>query len=127
MKKILLLCFLAGFILSLQMGCLGQSVSEEEVIHVSIRSEPSGAKVYTRIVSTVAEVKSTNRFYLGSTPYQGTQSLGIPGLTLENASKVSLVFSVEKGGYHLKEERYNILSLLNTLEISTKFQLIPMK
>ena len=123
MKKILLL---TGILSSLLISCMDHRPSDE-VIHLSIRSSPAGAEVYWRIVSTTAEVKSSNRFYLGMTPYRGTRSFAIPGLTKENASQVSFVLELEKKGYANKTERYNFAGLLNDLEISTKFNLLADK
>ncbi|MDH5682027.1 MAG: hypothetical protein OEZ36_10595 [Spirochaetota bacterium] len=119
--------FLIFGVLSLSgFSCL-DSKAEGEVIHLSIRSTPPGAEIYWRIVSTTEEVKSSNRFFLGMTPYRGTRSISLPGLTRENAHEVTFVLEVEKKGYAIMVERYNLASLLNDLEISAKFNLMAEK
>jgi len=107
------------------LGCDGLVKVNESVLHLSIESEPTGGDVYWRISSTTTDVKSSNRLHLGMTPYRGTKTLNIPGLTFDNASSVSVVIIVEKEGYHEKSERYNLASVLNDLEISSKFKLTP--
>jgi hypothetical protein len=99
--------------------------SLDEVIHISVRSDPEGADVFFRIDSNVKEVKSINRSYLGTTPYSGTRTMRIPGLSSDNSNDVTLIIEVAKKGHYEVVERLNIQSVLSARSINLKFQLVP--
>jgi hypothetical protein len=95
----------------------------DRIFYYDILSDPTSAEVYFRIVSTVPEVRSTNRTYLGLTPSRGTQTLNIPGLNISNAVNVTIVIEIEKKGYSSRVERYNVLSILSDSAISLHVRL----
>ena len=109
------------------MGCSGENVRGipglERVIHCSIQSSPLSAEVYWRVVSLTPEVRSTNRFFLGRTPYRETRTLMIPGLSKENALHVSIVIEVEKNGFVTIVEKFNALSLLGEPALNMRVNL----
>ncbi|MDE6367171.1 MAG: hypothetical protein K2L33_06245, partial [Muribaculaceae bacterium] len=59
----------------------GNTALENTVIRWFITSRPQGADVSWRVVSSTPDVKNTNANYVGSTPYESTESFDIKGLT----------------------------------------------
>ncbi len=115
--------------LTIFINCSTEHVKEipspNEVLHFYVKTEPVGAEVFWRIQSKTPEVRSSNRFYLGHTPYRRTTTLRIPGLTKENARDVIFVLDIEKPGYLPKSERFNGESILHEHEISLSYHLTP--
>src|SRR5271169_5226085 len=125
MKKRFFLLIAILFLIYSLTSC-GSGVREGSlsgVIHITVDSDPVAGEVYWRIGSSVPEVRSTNRFYLGLTPYHETRQLNIPGLTQENAVNVVVVIELKKKGYYEVVERLNLSSILDERKISLKYQL----
>ena len=57
----------------------GDTALEHTIIRWFIDSSPKGADVYWRVVSSTPDVKNTNQNYLGTTPYESTESFDIKG------------------------------------------------
>ncbi len=102
----------------------GTTALESTIIRWWFGSTPAGADVYWRVISSTPEVKNTNQNYLGTTPYESTQSFDIIGLTYNNSGNVSIEISCEKAGYITQNKRFNIRQAIDQKEISTKFNLI---
>lgn len=97
---------------------------EHSVIRWYITSKPLGADVYWRVVSSTPDVKNTTRNFLGSTPYESTESMDIKGLNNNNAGNVQIEVSLEKDGYITQQKRFNLEQVIDQKEISTKFNLV---
>lgn len=102
----------------------GDTALEHQVILWSIYSSPKGADVNWRVISSTPEVKNTNKKYLGTTPFESTETLDIIGLTYNTAGNVQIEVSCEKNGYLLQTKRFNLRSVIDAKEISTKFNLV---
>lgn len=102
----------------------GNTALESTIIRWFIESTPRGADVYTRVISSTPEVKNTNSNFLGSTPYESTESFDIMGLTYDNSGNVQIEVSCEKAGYVTQRRRFNLRQVIDQKEISTKFNLI---
>ena len=102
----------------------GSTALEKSVIRWYITSKPQGADVYWRVVSSTPDVKNTNQNFLGSTPYESTETLDIKGLKMNNAGNVQIEVSVEKDGYVTQKKRFNLEQVIDQKEISTKFNLV---
>lgn len=102
----------------------GNTSLETTVIRWFIESTPRGADVYTRVVSSTPDVKSTNQNFIGSTPYESTETFDIRGLTFNNSGNVQIEVSCEKAGYIPQRRRFNLRQVIEQKEISTKFNLI---
>lgn len=102
----------------------GDSALENTVIRWYIVSKPQGADVSWRIVSSTPEVKNNNSNFLGSTPYESTETFDIKGLTYNNAGNVQIEVTCEKDGYIPQRKRFNLLQAIDQKEISTKFNLV---
>ena len=102
----------------------GDSALEHQVILWSIYSSPKGADVNWRVISSTPEVKNTNKKYLGTTPFESTETLDIIGLTYNTAGNVQIEVSCEKNGYLLQTKRFNLRSVIDSKEVSTKFNLV---
>ncbi len=102
----------------------GKSSLESTVIRWYIVSSPAGADVQWRVVSSTQDVKNTNQNYLGSTPYESTETFDIMGLTYENSGNVQIEISCEKMGYITQRKRFNIRQAIDQKEISSKFNLV---
>lgn len=102
----------------------GNTALESTVIRWFIESTPRGADVYTRVVSSAPDVKSTNQNFIGSTPYESTETFDIRGLTFNNSGNVQIEVSCEKAGYITQRRRFNLRQVIEQKEISTKFNLI---
>lgn len=102
----------------------GDTALETTIIRWFIDSSPKGADVSTRVVSSTPEVKNTNSNYVGSTPYETTESFDIKGLTFNNSGDVQIEVTCEKAGYVTQKKRFNLRQAIEQKEISTKFNLI---
>jgi len=102
----------------------GNTALESTIIRWYIDSAPKGADISTRVVSSTSEVKDTNQNYVGSTPYEMTESFDIKGLTFNNSGDVQIEVTCEKAGYITQKKRFNLRQAIEQKEISTKFNLI---
>ncbi len=102
----------------------GNTALESTVIRWYVVSAPAGADVQWRVVSSTPDVKNTNQNYLGSTPYESTETFDIMGLTYNNSGNVQVELSCEKAGYITQRKRFNVRQAIDQKEISTKFNLI---
>lgn len=102
----------------------GNTSLESTVIRWYLDSAPKGADISLRIVSSTPEVKNTNQNYVGSTPYETTETFDIVGLTYNNSGNVQIEVTCEKAGYITQKKRFNLRQAIDQKEISTKFNLI---
>ena len=102
----------------------GNTALESTVINWYIESSPNGADVNWRVVSSTPDVKNTNSKYLGSTPYEATETFDIIGLTYNNSGNVQIEVTCEKNGYVTQKKRFNLRSVIDQKEVSTKFNLV---
>ena len=102
----------------------GNTALESTVINWYIESSPKGADVNWRVVSSTPDVKNTNSKYLGSTPYEATETFDIIGLTYNNSGNVQIEVTCEKNGYVTQKKRFNLRSVIDQKEVSTKFNLV---
>ena len=107
-----------------QVSGAGDTALEATVIRWYIDSAPKGADVSVRVVSSTSEVKNTNQNYVGSTPYETTETFDIQGLTFNNSGNVQIEVTCEKPGYLTQKKRFNLRQVIEQKEISTKFNLI---
>lgn len=104
----------------------GGTALEGTVIRWFFDSEPRGARIYWRVVSSVPqEVKNTNETYLMTTPYEETRGFNILGLTYENSRDVTIEVKVSKQGYEDQVKRFNVRQAIDQQEISGFFELVP--
>ncbi len=101
----------------------GDTALEHTIIRWFIDSAPKGADVFWRVVSSTPDVKNTNQTYLGTTPYESTESFDIKGLTFNNSGNIQIEISCEKAGYATQKKRFNLRQAIEQKEISTKFSL----
>lgn len=102
----------------------GNTALEHTVIRWYITSSPQGADVTWRVVSSTPDVANTNSNYVGSTPYESTESFDIRGLTYNNSGNVQIEVSCEKPGYITQRKRFNLRQAIDQKEISAKFSLV---
>ena len=102
----------------------GNTALEHLVLHFNINSRPQGADVEWRVVSKTPEVKNQNYKYLETTPYESTETLGIPGLTYNNSGLVQIEIRVTKKGYYSQTKKYDVRSLIDEKEVSGMFRLV---
>lgn len=102
----------------------GNTALESTVIRWYIDSSPKGADISIRVVSSTPEVKNTNQNYVGSTPYETTETFDIKGLTFNNSGDVQIEVICEKSGYVVQRRRFNLRQAIEQKEISTKFNLV---
>lgn len=102
----------------------GNTALESTVIRWYLDSTPKGADVSMRIVSSTPEVKNTNQNYVGTTPYETTETFDVKGLTYNNSGNVQIEITCEKAGYITQKKRFNLRQAIDQKEISTKFNLI---
>lgn len=102
----------------------GNTALESTVIRWFIESSPRGADISTRIISSTPEVKNTNSNYVGSTPYETTETFDIKGLTFNNSGNVQIEVTCEMPGYITQRRRFNLRQAIEQKEISTKFNLV---
>ena len=104
----------------------GNTALEHLVIHWNVNSRPQGADVYWRVISQTPEVKNQNFKYLEATPYEGTETLNIKGLTYNNSGLVQIEVKVEKTGYYSQTKKYDVRSLIDENDVSYMFRLVPL-
>ncbi len=103
----------------------GQSALERTIIRWFFDSDPRGARIYWRVVSSIpAEVKNTNETYLMTTPFEETRSFNILGLTYENSRDVQIEIKVSKKGYEDQIKRFNVRQAIDQQEISGFFEMV---
>ena len=102
----------------------GNTALEHQVIRWYVDSSPKGADVRWRVVSSTPDVKNTNLNYVGSTPYESTETFDIKGLTFNNSGNVQIEISCEKPGYITQSKRFDLRQVIEQKEISTKFNLV---
>lgn len=102
----------------------GETALEHTIIRWFVDSSPRGADVEWRVVSSTPDVKNTNQTWLGSTPYESTESFDIRGLTFNNSGDVQIEISCSKPGYITQKRRFNLRQAIEQKEISTKFNLV---
>ena len=104
----------------------GETSLERTIIRWSIDSDPRGARVFYRVISSVpSEVKNTNENYLTTTPYEETRSFNILGLTYANSRDVTIEFKISKRGYEDQIKRFNVRQAIDQQEINAFFELVP--
>ena len=103
----------------------GKTDMEKTIIRWYFDSEPQGARIFWRVVSSVPdEVKNTNELWLGNTPFEETRSFNIIGLTKENAHNVQIEVKVKRNGYMDMTKRFNVGQAIDQQEISSFFEMI---
>lgn len=102
----------------------GDTALEHTVIRWYIVSSPNGADVSWRVVSSTPDVKNTNASYVGTTPYETTESFDIRGLKWENSGNVQIEITCDKPGYLPQRRRFNLRQAIEQREISAKFNLV---
>lgn len=104
----------------------GKSSMEQTILRWFFDSDPRGARIYWRVISSVpSEVKNTNETYLTTTPLEETRSFNIQGLTYDNSRDVTVEIKVSKRGYEDQVKRFNVRQALDQQEISGFFELVP--
>lgn len=103
----------------------GKTDMERTILRWFFDSDPRGARIYYRVISSVpAEVKNTNETYLTTTPLEETKSFNIQGLTYDNSRDVTIEIKVSKRGYEDQVKRFNVRQALDQQEISGFFELV---
>ncbi len=102
----------------------GDTALEQTVIRWYIVSSPAGADVSWRVVSSTPDVKNTNASYVGTTPYETTETFDIRGLKFDNSGNVQIEVTCEKPGYLPQKRRFNLRQAIEQREISAKFNLV---
>ncbi|MBR1962745.1 MAG: PEGA domain-containing protein [Alistipes sp.] len=103
----------------------GQSELERTIIRWAFDSDPRGARIFWRVISSIpAVVKNTNETYLMTTPYEETRSFNILGLTYENSRDVTIEVKLRKAGYEDQVKRFNVRQAIDQQEISAFFELV---
>jgi len=104
----------------------GATELDRTVIRWRFDTDPRGARISWRVISSVPEVvKNTNETYLSTTPFEETRAFDILGLTYENSNNVVIEIKVERRGYYEQVRRYNVRQALDQREISGFFELVP--
>lgn len=102
----------------------GDTALEHTVIRWYILSSPQGADVSWRVISSTPDVANTNSNYVGTTPYESTESFDIKGLTYNNSGNVQVEVTCEKVGFMSQRKRFNLRQAIDQKEISAKFNLV---
>ncbi len=102
----------------------GDTALEHTIIRWYIISAPQGADVTWRVVSSTPDVPNTNSSYVGTTPYETTESFDIKGLTYNNSGNVQIEVTCKKNGYMPQRKRFNLRQVIDQKEISAKFNLV---
>ncbi len=103
----------------------GQTALERTIIRWYFDSDPQGARIFWRVVSSVPDqVKNTNETYLMTTPYEETRSFNIQGLTYENSRDVQIEVKLMKNGYEPQVKRFNVRQAIDQQEINSFFMLV---
>ncbi len=104
----------------------GTTDMEKTIIRWFFDSDPRGARIYYRVISSVPdEVKNTNEIYLSTTPLEETRAFNIIGLTYDNSRDVTIEIKVSKRGYEEQIKRFNVRQALDQQEINSFFELVP--
>lgn len=109
---------------AVQVAGNGNTALEHTIVRWNVISRPAGADVFWRVVSSTPDVKNTNATYLGTTPYESTESFDIRGLSHENSGNVQIEIRCERQGFIPQTRRFNLRQVIEQKEISTKFNLI---
>ena len=97
----------------------GQTALERTIIRWYFESQPQGARIFWRVISSVPDqVKNTNENWLGTTPFEETRSFNIQGLTYENSRDVQIEIKVRRPGYIDQTKRFNVRQAIDQQEIS---------
>ena len=103
----------------------GSTALERTIIRWYFDSDPRGARIFWRVISSVPDqVKNTNESYLTTTPYEETRSFNILGLTYENSRDVVIEIKVTRPGYMDQVKRYNVRQAIDQQEISGFFDMV---
>lgn len=103
----------------------GKTEMEKTILRWFFDSDPRGARIYYRVISSVPnEVKNTNETYLTTTPLEETRSFNINGLTYDNSRDVTIEIKVSKRGYEDQVKRFNVRQALDQQEISGFFEMV---
>lgn len=103
----------------------GATSLEKTIIRWFFDSQPRGARIFWRVISSVpAQVKPTNELYLGTTPYEETRSFNILGLTYENSRDVQIEVKMTREGYIDMTKRFNVRAAIDQQEISSFFDMV---
>lgn len=103
----------------------GQTALEKTVIRWNFESQPQGARIFWRVISSIPDqVKNTNELWLGYTPFEETRSFNIQGLTYENSRDVQIEIKVRRQGYLDQTKRFNVRQAIDQQEISSFFDMI---
>jgi len=103
----------------------GGTALERTIIRWNFDSDPRGARIFWRVISSVPDmVKNTNETYLTTTPYEETRAFNILGLTYENSRDVTIEIKVSRKGYFDQVKRYNVRQAIDQQEISGFFDLV---
>ena len=102
----------------------GSTDLEHTVIRWYIISNPQGADVSWRVVSSTPDVKNTNSKFVGTTPYETTESFDIKGMKYNNSGNIQIEITCEKSGYLPQTKRFNLRQAIDQKEISVKFNLV---
>lgn len=103
----------------------GQTALERTIIRWYFESQPQGARIYWRVISSIPDqVKNTNELWLGNTPFEETRSFNIQGLTYENSRDVQIEIKVRRQGYIDQTKRFNVRQAIDQMEISSFFDMI---
>lgn len=97
------------------------------MIKWTMQSEPEGAHVYWKVVSTDAAVPVTDNKFIGDTPIMDSRSMRINGLTAQNAASVQIQVEVSKKGYKTVIRNFDCSSLLTDKEISAMVEMVRSK
>ena len=103
----------------------GQTALERTIIRWYFESQPQGARIFWRVISSVPDqVKNTNENWLGNTPFEETRSFNIQGLTYENSRDVQIEIKVRRPGYLDQTKRFNVRQAIDQQEISSFFDMV---
>ncbi len=103
----------------------GQTTLERTILRWYFDSDPRGARIYWRVISSVPDqVKNTNETYLMTTPFEETRSFNILGLTYENSRDVTIEIKVSKKGFEDQVKRFNARQAIDQQEISGFFEMV---
>lgn len=103
----------------------GDTALEHIVVHWNVNSRPQGADVEWRVISQTPDVKNQNYKYLETTPYEGSETINIKGLTFNNSGLVQIEIKVSKKGYYTQTKKYDVRSLIDDNDVSYMFRLVP--
>lgn len=102
----------------------GNTALEHLPVHWNVNSRPQGADVEWRIISKTPDVKNQNYKYLETTPYEGSETLDIKGLTYNNSGLVQIEIKVSKKGYYSQTKKYDVRSIIDDPDVSYIFRLV---